>query len=98
MRLVDDEGVVGLEQRVGLRFGQQDAIGHQLDAGAGREPVVEAHFVARHLAQRGVEFFGNALGHAAGGYAARLRVADELAFFTGLGIQLAAAHGQRDLG
>ena len=36
MRLVDDERVIGLEQRVGLRFGQQDAVGHQLDAGPRR--------------------------------------------------------------
>ncbi len=27
--------VVGLEQRVGLGLGEQDAVGHQLDAGAG---------------------------------------------------------------
>jgi hypothetical protein len=33
VRLVDDDGVVGLEQRVGLRLGQQDAVGHQLDGG-----------------------------------------------------------------
>jgi hypothetical protein len=33
VRLVDDDGVVGLEQRVGLRLGQQDAVGHELDRG-----------------------------------------------------------------
>ena len=32
--LVDDDGVVGLEQRVGLGLGQQDTVGHQLDPGA----------------------------------------------------------------
>ena len=31
MRLVNDDGVVGVELRIGLRLGQQNAIGHQLD-------------------------------------------------------------------
>jgi hypothetical protein len=31
VRLVDDDGVVGLQQRVGLGFGQQNAVGHELD-------------------------------------------------------------------
>ena len=46
VRLVDDQRVVGLEQRIGLRFGQQDAVGHQLDAGARRQPILEAHLEA----------------------------------------------------
>jgi hypothetical protein len=33
MRLVNDEGVIGLQERVGLRLGQQNAVGHQLDRG-----------------------------------------------------------------
>ncbi len=36
VRLVDDQRVVGAQQRVALRLGEQDAVGHQLDAGAGR--------------------------------------------------------------
>ena len=31
VRLVDDERVVGVEQRIALRLGEQDAVGHQLD-------------------------------------------------------------------
>ena len=31
VRLVNDEGVIGLQERVGLRLGQQNAVGHQLD-------------------------------------------------------------------
>ena len=98
VRLVDDERVVGAQQRVGLRFGQQDAVGHQLHAGAGRQPVVEAHLVAHHLAQRRLQLVGNALGHAGGGDAARLRVADQLAALAGRCVAAPAAHGQRDLG
>jgi hypothetical protein len=35
VRLVDDQRVVLAEQRVALRLGEQDAVGHQLDVGAG---------------------------------------------------------------
>ena len=52
VRLVDDDRVVGLEQRVGLRLGQQNAVGHELDRGVARKPVLEAHLVTHHLAQR----------------------------------------------
>ena len=31
MRLVEDDGVVGAEPRIGLRFREQDAVGHELD-------------------------------------------------------------------
>jgi hypothetical protein len=31
VRLVDDDRVVGAQQRIVLRLGQQDAVGHQLD-------------------------------------------------------------------
>jgi hypothetical protein len=47
------------------------------------QPVLEAHLVAHHLAQRRLQLFGNALGHAAGGNAARLGVADQLALWPG---------------
>ena len=77
VRLVDDEGVVGREQAVTLAFGQQDAIGHQLDAGARRDLLVEAYLVADIGAQRRAHFFGNAGGDAAGSNAARLGMADE---------------------
>ena len=64
VRLVDDHRVVGAQQRIGLRLGEQDAVGHQLDRRAGLQPVLEAHLVADHVAQRRVEFLGDALGHA----------------------------------
>ena len=79
MRLVDDDGVVSVEQRVGLRLGQQNAIGHELDGRVAREPVLEAHLKTHHIAQRRLQLFGNPLGHAAGRNAPRLGVANELA-------------------
>ncbi len=97
MRLVNDDRVVGPEQRVGLRFGQQNAVGHQLDGGIAAQPVLKAHLVADHIAQRRFQFFGNALGDAGGRNAARLGVADQLALASRV-IELAATHGQRNLG
>ncbi|MCY1201234.1 hypothetical protein D9M72_126880 [compost metagenome] len=94
--LVDDERVVGLEQRVGLRLGQQDAVGHQLHRGVAAQAVLKAHLEADHVAQRRLQLFGDALGDRAGGNASRLRVADEAAL-AGFGIELAAPERQRDL-
>ena len=81
MRLVNDECVVGQQQRIGLRLGQQNAVGHQLHRGVARQLVLEAHLVAHHLAQRGFQLVGNPLGHRGGGNPARLRVANDLATF-----------------
>jgi hypothetical protein len=104
VRLVDDERVVPAQHGVRLRFGQQNAIGHQLDAGTGREAVVETHLVAHHLAQRRVQLIGNALGHAGGRDAPGLCVANDgalpaqLAIFAWHLLALGAAQGQRHFG
>ena len=98
MRLVNDEGVVGVEQRVGLRFGQQNAVRHQLDRGVLAQAVVETHLVAHHVAQWRLQLFGNALGHAAGGNAPGLGVADEAATLPRRVVELAAPHFERNLG
>ena len=77
VRLVDDQGVVRFQQRIGLRFGKQDTVGHQLDGGARRQIVGKAHLVADHFAERRAEFFGDAAARRRCGDAARLRVADQ---------------------
>ncbi|MPM26547.1 hypothetical protein SDC9_73051 [bioreactor metagenome] len=79
VRLVDDQRVVGLEQRIGLRLGQQNAVGHQLDGRALLQRVLKPHLVAHHLAQRRLELLGNPLGDRRGRNPARLRVADQMA-------------------
>ena len=61
--LVNDEGVIGLQQRVGLRLGQQNAVGHQLDGCVTRQLVLKPHLETHHLAQRGFQLFGDAFGH-----------------------------------
>ena len=89
VRLVDDQGVVRLQQRVALRLGEQDAVGHQLDRRAGPGVVGEAHLVADDLARRRAELLRNAAGDRGGGEAARLGVPDQAA--------LAAADDEADL-
>ncbi|CAJ3337226.1 Uncharacterised protein [Burkholderia pseudomallei] len=77
VRLVDDEGVVRLQQRVGLRLGEQDPVRHQLDGGARGEVVGEAHLVADHLAERRAELLGDPAARRRRREPARLRVADQ---------------------
>ena len=77
VRLVDDDRVVGSQQPVALRLGEQDAVGHHLDVRVGRELVGEAHLVADRVAERALQLLRDARRHRARGDAARLRVADE---------------------
>ena len=92
VRLVDDERVVSAQQRIGLRFGQQNAVGHQLHAGTGRQAVLKSHLETHHFAERCVQLLRNALGHAGRRDAPGLRVADQLA-----GVGFAATELQGDL-
>lgn len=94
VRLVDDDRVVAAQQRIVLRLGQQDTVGHQLDRGAGRQRVVETHLVADVLAQRRADLLGDALGGGGGGDAPRLRMADQ----PGAARADAAPDRQADLG
>ncbi|CFM79019.1 Uncharacterised protein [Bordetella pertussis] len=79
VRLVDDDGVVAAQQRIALRLGQQNAVGHQLDRGVRAGAVVEAHLVPHHFAHRRAQLFGDALSHRGGRQAAGLGMADHLA-------------------
>lgn len=77
VRLVDDQRVVRLQQRIVLRLGEQDAVGHQLDRRARREVVGEAHLVADDFAERRAELLGDAPARRRRGEPPRLRVADQ---------------------
>ena len=81
MRLVNDQRVVGQQQWIGLRFGQQNAVCHQLDRCVARELVLESHFVANHLAKRRFQLLSNAFSYRGSGDAPGLGVADDLAAF-----------------
>ena len=82
MRLVDDQAIISPQLRIRHGFSEQDAIGHQLDAGAGLHRLIEAHLVTDMLAERRTQLFGDALGNAVGGNPARLCMADQ-AFLAG---------------
>ena len=98
MRLVDDQGVVGQQQGVGLRLGQQNAIGHQLDRGARAQAVLEANFVTHHLAQGGLQLVGNAPRDRGGRNPAGLGVANHARFLARWRVASATAQRQRHLG
>ena len=77
VRFIDDDRVVALEQRIALRFGEQDAIGHQLDVGIRRHLVRETYLVSHGLAERAIQFLRDAGGYGAGGNTPRLCVPDQ---------------------
>ena len=73
MSFIYDNGVVFEQVGIALGLGQQDAVGHDLDAGLGRGLVAEADFAADIAAVGHLEFFGHALSNGKSGHAARLR-------------------------
>ena len=77
VRLVDDDRVVGVQIGVGLRLGEQDAVGHQLDPAVRGRPVVEADFHADPGADLRLQFLRQPRRHRARRQPARLRVADQ---------------------
>ena len=77
VRLVDDERVVGRQVGVTLGFGQQDAVGHQLDVGIAADLLGKADLVAHRRTRLGIELLGDTRGGGARGDAARLGVADQ---------------------
>ena len=96
VRFIEDDGVVGAQQRVALRLGEQDAVGHQLKDGVRPHPVVEAYLVADQAAELGLQFLGDARRYRACGDAPRLGVADDPARAAGAAAR-APAHFQQDL-
>ncbi len=65
-----------MSQRIPLGFGQQDAVGHDLDVGVGAGPVLEADLVAHRLSEILSQFLGDTGGHGGGGDAPGLGAAD----------------------
>ena len=76
MRLVEDQHRVVAEQGIALDLGQQDAVGHELDARLPAGVVVEAHLAADLAPPVDAEFLGHAAGHAHRRHAPRLGAAD----------------------
>ena len=65
------------EIAVGLRLGQQDAVGHQFDVGVPPRLIRKADLVADGLAERLVQFLGDPLADCPGRQPAGLGMADE---------------------
>ncbi len=76
MRFVDDDRVVGAQQRVGARLRKEDAVGHELDACRVRKLPAETMLETDDVAERRLEFVGDAFGDGDGGEAARLGAGD----------------------
>ena len=74
--LVDDEGGVAAEEGVVAGLGQEDAVGHQLEARLGGGLALEAVLVAHGHAEGRADLLGQATGHGDGRQAARLGDAD----------------------
>ena len=79
VRLIDDDDFVLREVRVGEGFGEQHAVGHQLDDGGVAGFFVKAHLIADRAAERGFQLFGDARGDTARGNTARLRMRNRAA-------------------
>ena len=77
MRLVDDDGVIGIKKFVALRFSQQNAVGHQLDKAVLRALLGKTHLKTHTLPHLLAQFFSDARGHAAGGNSTGLGVTDQ---------------------
>ncbi|MNV33758.1 hypothetical protein D3C71_1251380 [compost metagenome] len=90
VRFVDDDGVVLRQPAVAADFSQQDAVGHELDAGVVTDPVGEAHLVTDHRAQLGFQLLRHPRRHRTCGNPSRLGAADHAGH--------AAAGGQAQLG
>ena len=77
VRFVDDDRVVRGEERVALRLGEQDPVGHQLHERVGLRVVGETDLVADRLARRRPELLRDPRRDRARGDAPRLRMPDE---------------------
>ena len=84
MGLVNDDGVVALEQAVSSGFGQQNAVGHEFDSGAFPGPVLKADRGTNQI--RSFEFLGHPFGHGDRSQTARLGAADDF-FFASAGVK-----------
>jgi hypothetical protein len=77
VRLVHDDGVVGAQRAVGVRLGQQHAVGHDLHDGVALRRVLEADLVADETLGKRRQLLREAVREAARRDAPRLRAADE---------------------
>src|ERR1017187_909026 len=73
VRLVNDDAVVFRKQRVALRLGQQNAVGHQLDVSLRAAAVIKTDGAADFAAPVDIQFLRNASRNGQRRHATRLR-------------------------
>ena len=74
MGFVNNDQFIICKEPIGLRFGQQYAIGHQLDIGVIAGLVIESDFETDILAEGRLELAGNPAGYTASSNSPRLGV------------------------
>ena len=72
--LIDNDGIVLIQKTVLLHFCQQHTVGHQFYQTVVADLIRKANFKTDQITNSGIEFIGNAVGHAAGGQSPRLGV------------------------
>ena len=88
MGLIDDQGVIGLEQWIALGLCQQDAIGHEFDRGACGRLVRKADLITHILTHWRSQLMGDALGGCRSGNAAWLGMTNQAAAIHGAAAEL----------
>ena len=63
MRFINNDGVVGFQKRIALRFSQKDPVGHEFDLSAMLRTVSKTDFETHPLPQFRTGFFGQTLGN-----------------------------------
>ena len=76
MGFINDNGVVLVQRRIFMGFGQKNAVGHHFDAGCCADGILETDFVPDGLSQRFIQFLGDTAAHRCGRDTARLGNAD----------------------
>ena len=74
--LVENDGIVGAKERVGLDLGEQHAVGHEFHHGVAGSAVLEANFATDLATPLHAQFLGDAAGDGKGGDAAGLGAGD----------------------
>ena len=77
VRFVNDDRVVALQQGIGLRFGQQNAVGHQFDGRSRHRLVGKANLIAHDFTDFAFKFRCDAFSNGTCSNATRLRVSDQ---------------------
>ena len=77
MGLVDDDGIIRAQAGITLGFGQQDAVGHNLDIGILLRTFFKPNFISDRLAGFLSQFFSDTAGNSRSGDPARLGASDD---------------------